>query len=332
MATLHENDDDEQGTSNEEHVDLPEEKVVQKDPDVEVIEDDGADERIGQGDEEETDTDEGDAPRRKRETAAERRNRAKLAKERDKRELDFQRREISRQDQELRELRQAVTVTRVNDIDTRIATANNEAAQFDRIFAAAITAKNGEDARQAAEYRDAAKTRAWQLDQERQRIAQEAKTPRNQAPPYQGQAEDFMAANPWYDHTGRDADSRLVKEIDAAVAKEYIPTSPAYWAELQRRVEKNLPHKFESRQRQQRNNDDDGDDDTQEQQQRQDTRRRGPPTGGSSRSNSSTSQTQIRLSPERVQAMKDAGLWDDPKTRTKMAKQYANYDKQNSRG
>lgn len=328
MATLHENDDD-QDTSNEEHVEVENEKPAPKTEDeVEVIEDNGGDERIAQADDEEhEDTDEGDKPRRQRETAAERRARAKFAKERDKKELNFQRNELARQDRELQQLRETLNVSRVNDLDSRISTANNEAAQFDRIFAAAITAKNGEDARQAAEYRDAAKTRAWQLDQERQRLAQEAKQPRNQAPPYQVLAEDFMSANPWYDHTGRDADSRLVKEIDAAVAKEYIPTSPAYWAELQRRVEKNLPHKFESR-RQQRN-DDEGDDDTQQEQ--APARRRGPPTGGSSRSNSSTS-TQIRLSPERVQAMKDAGLWEDPKTRTKMAKQYANYDKQNQRG
>jgi hypothetical protein len=94
-------------------------------------------------------------------------------------------------------------------------------------------------------------------------------------------------------------------------------------------VDKNLPHRAKQTQ-------DDGDDDYYEQETRT-TTRRGPPTGGTSRSSSGSSNgsaQQIRLSPERVQGLKDAGLWDDPKDRMRMAKKYAEYDRQNkqSRG
>lgn len=317
MATLHDDDDDDNVAAvpakDGADVEVENDTKAAKEPEVEVIEDDGADERIAQSDEHDDAT-----PRRQKESASERRARAKLAKERDKKELDFQRRELARQDALIKDLQKGQIVSRVTDLDTRIATAQKEADQFDRIFGQAISKQNGEDARTAAQLRDDAKNRAWQADQEKQQLIQQANRQPVKAPPYQGMAEQFMADNPWYDHDGKDEDSRLVKEIDAAVAKEYVPTSEAYWKELQRRVQKHLPQHFES---------EEGDDG-----EAQPVRKRGgPPTGGSSRGNSSTS-TAIRLSPERVAAMKEAGAWEDPVLRARLAKRYAEYDKQKSRG
>lgn len=326
MATLHDDDDDDNVAAvparEGAEVELENEEGTQSEPEIEVVEDTG-DERLSQQDEAD-DEGEQERPRRQKESAAERRARARVAKERDKRELEFQRRELARQDALIKDLQKGQVVSRVTELDNRIATAQTEAEQYDVIFGRAITANKGDDARAAAAIRDAAKQRAWDAHQQKEQLLIEAKKPQVSAPPYQGLADEFMAANPWYDHSGRDADSRLVKEIDAAVAKEYIPTSPAYWKELQRRVQKNLPQHFQS------NDDSDDEGDTQVTQSQPRTRK-GPPTGGSSRSNSSTS-TQIVLSAERVAAMKESGKWDDPKTRLRMAKQYANYDKQNSRG
>lgn len=317
MATLHDDDDEDHVAAvppkDGAEVEIEDEKV-QPEPEVEVLEED---ERLSQQHEESDDT-EDPKQRRPKESASERRARAKLAKERDKRELDFQRRELARQDALIKDLQKGQVVNRVTELDNRISTAQTEAETYDQIFGKAITAKNGDDARAAAAIRDAAKQRAWEAHQEKQQVLQQAQRQPQAAPPFQSMAEDFMSANPWYDHTGRDADSRLVKEIDAQVAKDYIPTSPAYWAELQKRVEKNLPQRFQRQ--------DDTDEEEAPVQQSQQRTRKGPPTGGSSRSNSSTS-TQIRLSPERVAAMKDAGLWDDVKIRAKMAKTYANYDR-----
>lgn len=325
MGTLTDDDDDDSVAAVEPvdgtEVELEDDKPVKKkEPLVEVIE--AGDDRLSQSDESE---DEEDKPHRQRETAAERRARAKTAKERDKKELDFQRRELARQDALIKKLQEGQTVSRVTDLDSRIATAQQEAETYDQIFGKAITAKNGEDARAAAAIRDAAKQRAWEAYQEKQAVIQQHKQ-QPTAPAYQPLADKFMSENPWYDHSGRDQDSKIVNDIDAQVAKEYIPTSAAYWNELQRRVEKNLPHRFES------GNDDDTDTDSQDT--RIVTRKKGgPPTGGSSRSNSSTTNgKQIMLSPERVAAMKEAGMWDDPALRSKMAKKYANYDKDNSRG
>lgn len=317
MATIREDDDDnvtivapKEGAE----VEVENDEGTQQEPQVEVIEDDGADERIAQVD------DSGDDERheRKRETASERRARAKQAKERDKRELEFQRRELSRMDALVNDLRKTQIVNSVTLLDSRISTAQAEADQYDRIFGAAITAQKGDDARKAAEIRDAARQRAWEADQQKQQILHQANQPVHKPVPYLDKAQSFMSANPWYNPNSTDEDSRIVTELDEAVSKEYIPTSDAYWNELQRRVQKNLPHRFKEG-------------DTRQDDDEADTRqRKGPPTGGSSRGNSSTA-TQIKLSPERVAAMKEAGWWDDPKLRAKMAKKYSEYDR-NSRG
>jgi hypothetical protein len=315
VATIREDDDDNvSAVEPTEGADVDveqDEKPKAKEPEVEVIEDDGSDERIATQDQ---DDDEDEKPRRHKESASERRARAKLAKERDKKELDFQRRELARQDALIRDLQKATTVNRVTELDNRIATAQNEASTYDSIHYKAIIAKNEQDAKAAADIRDAAKQRAWDAHQQKQQIIADANRPQPKAVPYLDKAQSFMSELPWYDVKGSDQDSRIVTDIDNEVAKEYVPTSDAYWNELRRRVKKNLPHRFEA--------DTDEDGETQ-----RDTRqRKTPPTGGSSRSNSSTS-TQIRLSPERVAAMKEAGAWDDPVLRARMAKAYANYDK-----
>jgi hypothetical protein len=53
-------------------------------------------------------------------------------------------------------------------------------------------------------------------------------------------------------------------------------------------------------------------------------RRKGPPTGGTNRSsgNGNRNPSQIVLPPEMVAAMKEAGKWDDPKVRQRVAQRY----------
>lgn len=123
-------------------------------------------------------------------------------------------------------------------------------------------------------------------------------------------AERWLSENKWYDVSGKDEDSRIVKRIDDEIAAEgFNPNTPQYWDELTSRVKKSLPKRFE----------------------RSDNSvRRKSPVSGSSRSASSTnSQTSYSLSPERVAAMKEIGVWDDPKKRAAMIAEYKRYDKEN---
>jgi hypothetical protein len=262
---------------------------------------------------------------RKRETARERRERARLAKERDKLEIDLLRRTTAKQDARLQELERSLTVTKVTDLDSRLANEINTADQMDKVFAAAITAKNGEDARRAAQLRDEAKQRAWQLYNEKQGIIQHAQQ-REQTPttvPYQDKALNFLRDKQWYNPQAGDEDSLVVEALDKALSKQMNPNDPNYWDTLDKKVRARLPHRFQTQQGDDADDGEDGDDPAPRQQ-----ARRGPPTGGSSRDRQGGVQ-QIRLPAQMVEAMKEAGHWDDPKVRARVAQRYINGLKNN---
>jgi hypothetical protein len=323
-------DNDERQQTNAEHVEVEREEREQE-PEVEVIEDDGRGGEEDDGDERvaSSNDDDDERPARHRESAKERRERARKAKQRDKMELDFQKREMDRLQRTVHELTQSQIGSRVTELDNRANSANAEVDQWERVQAAAIAKQNGADAVAAQKLRDEAIRKRDQAVWEKNQIVQAARQPQQQAPSYEPLARQFMADNPWYDHSGGDEDSLIVKAIDAAVAKQYNPNDPAYWNELQKRVDARLGKQTRRQQRQDTRRDDAEDGDDYEEAPVQRTRK-GPPTGGSSRGNSSSGSTQqIRLSPERVQGLKDAGLWEDPKDRMRMAKKYAEYDRQN---
>ena len=160
--------------------------------------------------------------------------------------------------------------------------------------------------RERAEQLVAAKNAMIQRAQQAQQVPVREVDPRLKT-----YAERWLNENKWYNVNGKDEESRIVKRIDDEIAAEgYNPNSPEYWDELTNRVKKSLPKRFER-----------SDNST----------RRTPPVSGSSRSgsSSSSSQTSYSLSPERVAAMKEIGVWDDPKKRAAMIAEYKRYDKEN---
>jgi hypothetical protein len=280
-------------------------------------------------DDDSTDADE--ASGRKRESAKERRERARKAKERDKQDLALLRATTAKQDARLRELDKQLSVMQVSNLDALMATEIANAEQMDKIFGAAITAKNGEDARRAAELRDEAKQKAWGYYNQKQQILGVAQQKQNTPAevPYKNQAMTFLSDKPWYNPGSGDEDSLIVEAMDKALSKKMNPNDPDYWSTLDKKVREKLPHKFESDE----SEDDDGVQDDEPRQQRQVAapRRKGPPTGGSSRNVSSSRPGEIRLPAEMVAAMKEAGHWDDPKRRARVAQRYIDGVKNNQR-
>lgn len=130
-------------------------------------------------------------------------------------------------------------------------------------------------------------------------------------------AGDWMARNDWYDPNGKDTDSRVAVKIDEALVEEgWDPTSPDYWTELDNRLTKYLPHRYNG-----------GNDEPSSAQSR---RPKQVVTGSGRESQSSLKPNEFRLSPERVRAIKDAGRWDNLTERNKMIKKYAEYDRLNA--
>jgi hypothetical protein len=127
-----------------------------------------------------------------------------------------------------------------------------------------------------------------------------------------------MSNNPWYDPNGGDQDSDIALRIDDRLAKEgFDPTTPDYWEELDSRLQKYLPHRYTG--------------DAEVNPSARTTRPRNVVTGsGRETAMTNGSKNSFVISKEQVQAMKDAGFWDDPDKRAKMIRRYAQEARQNN--
>lgn len=277
-------------------------------------------------DDEEGDGNEGerDAIReRRRLEKQERKLRREEAMKRDKLELDFLRKRNDDLERRLTAQEQRSHQADLNGLDAQIRNAIQEAEMAEKVIAKAVEAGNGDDVAQAMRYRDQAMQRAQQLQWQKQQAAQR---PPAQQPAVDDQAmayaKEFLNDNPWYDSLGRDEDSAIVLAIDQALAKDgFDPRTERYWDELRKRAARRLPERFE------------GNNTTQKRETRE-TREpreaRGGPAVGSGREHAPTStRKEIYISPERKQALIEAGVWDDPVLRMRYVKRYAEYDRNN---
>lgn len=129
-------------------------------------------------------------------------------------------------------------------------------------------------------------------------------------------AQQWMRKNPWFNPSGSDEDSAIARAIDEAWANEargkgISPSSEQYWEELDARVSRRLGR-------------DDGE---------RKPRKSAPPVTGRGDSSrpSTSSDNKVYLSSERIKALKDAGVWDNPETRKRYIRRFQEYDRQNAR-
>ena len=275
--------------------------------------DDDGDERVASSNED----DERDAIReRRRHEKQERKQRREEAIKRDKLELDFLRKRNDDLERRVSVQEQRTHTLDLSAFDAAMAKAANEADMAERVIAKAVAAGNGEDVTQAMRYRDQALARIQQLNFQKQQVAQQRPQPQQIDDATMRYAQDFIKENPWYDAQGRDEDSAIVIAIDQAMAKDgYDPRTPDYWDELRKRAARRLPDKFKN-----------------EEKVASKREPRGGPVVGSGREHAPAStRKEIYISPERKQALIEAGVWDDPTLRAKYVKRYAEYDR-NSKG
>jgi len=137
-------------------------------------------------------------------------------------------------------------------------------------------------------------------------------------PLVQRNAREWMKRNSWYNPQANDADSRIAKRMDEIMAAQgWDPSDPDYFEELDSRLQKELPHRYNS------SNDEDS----------RNVRRPRNVVASSGREASAayggSNRSQFVLSPDRVKAMKEAGAWDNPERKAKMIKQFIAYDRAN---
>lgn len=138
-------------------------------------------------------------------------------------------------------------------------------------------------------------------------------------PAVQRGAAEWMRRNSWYRPDASDTDSKVAKKIDELmVTQGWEPSDPDYWDELDSRLQKELPHRYNG------SNDDN-----------QVVRKPRNVVGSSGREASAayggTNRNQFVLSPERVKAMKEAGAWDNPERKRRMIEHFIKYDRQSGR-
>jgi hypothetical protein len=224
---------------------------------------------------------------------------------------------------------------RNEDLARRLAAVENTAASYQ--FAQIDKAVEDESTRveyakmkmlQAAQNNDAAAQMEYleQLTEAKQRLQQvqhykkqqleQAKAPKQNVPnelteEVQQNATRWLKKNSWFDPQARDTDSRIAKVIDQELAADgWDPSDSEYWEELDNRLSARLPHRYTAK--------------------GGNNRRSAGPTASSRVANSTNAKPgTITLSRERVNAIKDAGAWDDVEKRNKMIRAYASYDRAN---
>jgi len=161
-----------------------------------------------------------------------------------------------------------------------------------------------------------AKQRLQQVQHYKKQQLDAARTPKQNVPnemaaEVQRNAERWLKKNSWFDAQARDTDSRIAKVIDQELAADgWDPSDSEYWDELDSRLSARLPHRYTGK--------------------GGNSRRSTGPTASSRVANSTSAKPgTITLSRERVQAIKDAGSWDDVEKRNKMIRAYASYDRAN---
>jgi len=161
-----------------------------------------------------------------------------------------------------------------------------------------------------------AKQRLAQVQAYKKQQLEVAKSPKQNVPnpvntEVQQNATKWLKKNSWYDPQARDTDSRIAKVVDQELAGEgWDASDPEYWEELDNRLQARLPHRYSSK--------------------GNSSNKKAGPTSSSRSSNSQVAKPgTVMLSRDRVQAIKDAGAWDDVAKRNKMIRAYQAYDRQN---
>ena len=206
-------------------------------------------------------------------------------------------------------------------IDKHIEDAQTKLEYAKMKIAEATQNQDGEGMVQAQELMQQANDEIRQLGSMRHQADRELKQPQQndeQDPTVKRNAQEWMRRNSWYNPGGNDTDTRVAKKMDELMAAQgWDPTDADYWDELDSRLQKELPHRYNG------NNDEDS----------RNVRRPRNVVGSSGREASAayggSNRSQFVLSPDRVKAMKEAGAWDNPERKAKMIKQFIAYDRSN---
>ena len=332
MATNEENEDKQQQQEDEEFEvvvegDEPAGKQQEADERVEDEEEEGERRARSGGDRRAEEGDENLTPEQKAKRER-RREERKLRKERQE-ARDRKLLELESTVQELRSqlgsTAQSMRHGEYQRVNAALNSAVSQMHEAKRLMDEAKAAENWSAAFDAQEAFFEAQARANQLNVLKTRFEQandgeddgESRRPAKPDPEIVRRASSWRSKNEWFDPRGGDADSKIAKAIDDQLYDDgFDPRTPAYWKELDKRIAKQLPHRAT------RENAGDLDDDLDDE---------SSPTSGSGRERAPSGKRVVRVSKERIEALKEAGIdVTDRKAMAPYLRQFAKWDKENA--
>jgi len=235
-------------------------------------------------------------------------------------ELAARDRMIAELSQRLMGVEQRGVVADIEQLDTAAQRANSAVNYYKGVIEEATKKQDGATVAEAIDKMGMAKAEALRLAQVKHHVTQRAQSAAPALDPsVKNHGMAWIERNKWYDPNGGDTDSSIVLTIDRRLAQDgFDPRSEAYWRELDKRVATYLPHRGQKS----GYTTDDSPSGKPGRTPVAGSGREGGAGGAGSKGGSYT------LSADRVKALKDAGVWDDPKARSDAIRRYRDYDRQ----
>jgi len=279
-------------------------------------EDDSADDRLSDT----LNADEEDRREQRRADRKRRKESQRFARDRTREELQSLHQQNQLLQQRLAQLETQSLQAQKGSLDQNYQQALGGVQYAEQQLAKAIEIGDGARVPELLRHRDQALARAAEINRTRQQISAPAPSAPAQDPQMQAlvarRAADWASDNDWFNPNGNDPDSMIAKAVDASLVNEgFDPTTKRYWSELDKRLAERLPHRFAE----------DGEMSYNGEESR--PARRGPPVGGGR--DMSPGKKKVFLSEARVNAIKEAGAWDDPQRRDAMIRRFQEWDRQN---
>jgi hypothetical protein len=245
------------------------------------------------------------------------RRRSKKALARDtNREREIQLQQLRRQNEEMTqrmaELERKSQYSELNQLDKQIEDENLRVEYAKMKISEAAAVGDGDAMVQAQEMLYDSKQKLSSLSGVKNQYVKQSQAPKREKidPRMQMQATKWIERNNWYKPDLTDTDSRIAKSVDEELVKEgWNPNEADYWDELDSRLQKYLPHHYNVSA--ERNSSD---------------RKPRNVVGSSGREASASfggSNRTFTLSPQQVNAIKEAGMWDNVESRNRMIRRYA---------
>jgi hypothetical protein len=229
---------------------------------------------------------------------------------------------------QLGQMQQRVNNIDVNRIDKDLEEAATAYNYWNGVFEEAVKKADGAGARTAMEKAAEIRARGEQLFQLKQQANNSQVVRPAVDPSVQSRVDSWRARpeNAWYNPLQPDEDTEIALLVDKQVARAgFKPNTDEFWAELDRRLKKRLPHRYEADVSGGGDPDEDSDGARSAAASGAPARRVASAGGGNA--GSSGGAPKFQLSAQRIEAMKQAGSWNDSKKRESQIRAFMAYDK-----